>query len=298
MPDASNGQGGVQGITVVVPTYNCAHLLAMTLESLADQALDKARYEVIVVDDGSSDNTVAVVDAYRGRIDVHFRFQEDRGFRAAAARNLGMNQAKFQVILFLDAGMLVSSRTLALHVAAHRSLLPSAIIGLSYGVFEYTTDHADLLRKLTTFPVDASLQRMRSHTRLRDCREGFMRRIGFDLSRMSNPWLVFWSGHISVSTGTARSLGGFDEWFDTWGGEDVEFGLRWWKAGWPMSVLPTIESVHYPHAKDEAAKRASSRRNLAYIHEKHRCRDVERLMSENWEEVATTNVTARPSSCG
>ncbi len=282
------------GVTVVVPTYNSKHLLLLTLDSLCKQDMDRSLFEVIVVDDGSTDGSSEVIPLYRKYIDVRYFFQDDLGFRAAAARNVGIRNAKFDVTLFIDAGILLSPRLLTMHDARHRGAKSLALIGLSYGVQEHDNVCADLISGLVSGGVDAALESMRALPELQDCREKYLQSINRDLSRMRSPWLIFWSGHVSVSTVALRRIGGFDEWFRTWGGEDVELGLRLFASGCALEILPGVQSIHYPHYKDPDQKVRDSAANAAYIHKKHRLKDTESLMSCGWESIA---LSADTGSC-
>jgi glycosyltransferase involved in cell wall biosynthesis len=87
-------------ISVVVPTYNRADMIGRALESIFAQSF--ADIEVIVVDDGSTDQTSAVVRALAAdhQRSVHYSFQENRG--CAAARNRGIELATGEFIAFLD----------------------------------------------------------------------------------------------------------------------------------------------------------------------------------------------------
>lgn len=85
-------------ISVVIPARNAAATIGRTLEALAMQDLEGA-YEVIVVDDNSSDETAAVARAAAGRVTVIC--QERSG--AGAARNRGVSAAEAEVIAFTDA---------------------------------------------------------------------------------------------------------------------------------------------------------------------------------------------------
>ena len=88
-------------ISVVVPVYNGAAFLREALESISGQSY--AALEIIVVDDGSTDDTRAVVQAFAAQspIPVRYVFQENRG--QAAARNTGIRLAQGQWLAFLDA---------------------------------------------------------------------------------------------------------------------------------------------------------------------------------------------------
>ena len=83
-------------VSVVVPTHNRADYLAVTLDSLNAQELDDP-YELIVVDDGSSDGTAGVAEHARV---TYIRHEQPRG--ANAARNVGAKAAESDLIAFVD----------------------------------------------------------------------------------------------------------------------------------------------------------------------------------------------------
>jgi GT2 family glycosyltransferase len=85
-------------VSVVVPTSNRADYLAVTLDSLAAQDLDAHAYEVIVVDDGSRDETSRVLA--EARVDRCLRHDSRRG--PAAARNTGWRVARAPLVAFTD----------------------------------------------------------------------------------------------------------------------------------------------------------------------------------------------------
>ena len=82
--------------SVVVPAYNSERTLGFCLEALSHQTIPRERYEVIVVDDGSSDLTSKIARQF----DVRYMFQKNRG--PASARNLGADAAAGSLILFTD----------------------------------------------------------------------------------------------------------------------------------------------------------------------------------------------------
>lgn len=83
-------------ITTIIPTYNRAHLVGRAIESALGQTARPD--QLIVVDDGSADNTAEVCNAFRGRI--QYVRQENAG--ASAARNTGIRLAEHPWIAFLD----------------------------------------------------------------------------------------------------------------------------------------------------------------------------------------------------
>jgi glycosyltransferase involved in cell wall biosynthesis len=83
--------------SVVIPTYNRADLIGLTLQSVLDQ--DFIGFEILVVDDGSTDNTAAVVQAYS---DPRLHYLPKANAERGAARNYGLARAQGEYVLFLD----------------------------------------------------------------------------------------------------------------------------------------------------------------------------------------------------
>ncbi|ELS03970.1 glycosyl transferase [Xenococcus sp. PCC 7305] len=86
-----------QLISVIIPTYNCDLYIVEAIESVLRQ--DGCHYEVIVIDDGSTDATQEVLEPFQDKI--CYLKQENQG--VAAARNHGIAQAKGNLVAFLDA---------------------------------------------------------------------------------------------------------------------------------------------------------------------------------------------------
>lgn len=98
-------------LSVVVPCYNRGALIEQTLRSLVLQSLRPD--EIIVVDDGSTDNSVEVVRAFGQG--VRLICQENRG--PGAARNTGFAESRGEFVLFMDSDDLLSSNSLELHIS-------------------------------------------------------------------------------------------------------------------------------------------------------------------------------------
>lgn len=97
-------------VSVIVPTYNRAHLIIETLDSVVAQTYRPI--ELLIIDDGSTDNTVNVVrqwqqDHRQNGFTTHFFHHENRG--APAARNLGLIESRGEFIQFLDSDDLLKS---------------------------------------------------------------------------------------------------------------------------------------------------------------------------------------------
>lgn len=89
--------GSLPKVSVVIPVFNGSRFIGDAIQSILDQTFDD--FEIIVVDDGSTDQTKRVVGQFSRLISYYY--QENRG--AGAARNLGVAMARGQWIAFLDA---------------------------------------------------------------------------------------------------------------------------------------------------------------------------------------------------
>ncbi|WP_430391878.1 glycosyltransferase family 2 protein [Dyella sp. 20L07] len=103
-------------VSVVVLTYNWPAALERLLEGLARQT--ELPYEVIVADDGSGPDTTALIARMAASFPVPLRhqWQEDRGFRAARARNRGIAASRGDYVILVDGDMLVHPRFIADHL--------------------------------------------------------------------------------------------------------------------------------------------------------------------------------------
>src|SRR6478736_2185706 len=95
---AEEGEAVAPAVSIVIPAYNYAHYLPETIASVLAQSF--ARFELLVVDDGSTDNTKAVVQALKDPR-IRYVWQPNRGL--SAARNTGIAECRFNYVAFLDA---------------------------------------------------------------------------------------------------------------------------------------------------------------------------------------------------
>lgn len=88
----------MQSISVIIPTYNRDKYIKRAVESVVHQKHFKG--EIIIIDDGSSDNTAQKVKELQNKYPLVYSYTENKG--PAGARNLGIKLANFQLIAFLD----------------------------------------------------------------------------------------------------------------------------------------------------------------------------------------------------
>lgn len=195
-------------ISVVIPHYNAPEHLARVVEAVrAQDVADEV--EIIVADDGSDH-----VPEVPGATVVT---QDDLGFRAAAARNLGASHARGDILAFLDGDTVPEPGYLAA-AARHVAADPRAVVvgtrltGSERTEPQWLIDAWSATHHLST-PDDTS-------------------------------WRFIISSVLTCSRDFFERIGGFDGSFVGYGGEDWEFGFRAWNAGATFVHEPAAVAVH------------------------------------------------------
>ncbi|MEU8350062.1 MULTISPECIES: glycosyltransferase [unclassified Streptomyces] len=256
--------------SVVVPTYNRSDLLRHTLDSLVRQTLPASRFEVIVVDDGSRDDTAAVAASYEDRLALRYFFHEDDGYRVARARNTGIEHARGEICVLVDSGVLLHSGALRAHLdshAAHEG--PVAVCGYVYCFNEDNEDGAEIQRAIDFADPDGFMAGLTEEGRWLDIREEFYEKYTDDFADLPAPWLVWWTCNVSARTEQLRSTGMFDDAYRSWGAEDIDMSYRLHRDGARFLLNREAAAVHVPHDKSYHANMRSVAGNYRYFASKY-----------------------------
>jgi GT2 family glycosyltransferase len=235
-------------LSVVVPTYGRPDRMARLVERLDGQTLDPRAFEVVVVDDGSPEPVA--LDPSAHRFALKLLRQGNAG--PAAARNLGVENAAAELVLFLNDDAVPRDDLLELHLAAHSaSTAPVAVLG----AFPFTRE--SLREPFTRLLSESSLL--------------------FDFASLRHGelhgWTFFWTCNISLRRSLLAEAGGFDAaTFREAIVEDVELGYRLEKMG--VRVLYRADAVcehEHPLTVDDYFRRAVRLGvNVARMWKKHR----------------------------
>lgn len=201
-------------VSVVVPVYNDPEGIRSTLDSLVGQSAPADRYEVVVVDNGSTDETRAVVREYRESAVRVRLLVEDEIQGSYAARNRGIRAATGPVIAFVDADMLVAPDWIE---SVARAMSDTDVEYLGCAVTLFTAGDEGVAAK---------------YNRLNDLHvERFVEELAFAPTCS-----------LVVRRSLLEELGGFDPRIRS--GGDMEFGNRVAAAGRRLRYAPDLTVYH------------------------------------------------------
>ena len=249
-------------ISVVIPTYNRLPILEKCLRALESQTLHGALdgFEVVVVDDGSTDGTVDWLQQHREQF-PHVRLIQQEHGGPAEGRNRGVHQANGDVIVFIDSDLVVTETFLASHARAlerswrHRGNRLSFTYGavVNTANFENPTEERHKLRDLS--------------------------------------WAYFATGNVAIDRGVLEASGLFDTGFRLYGWEDLELGERLRRMGVELVRCPDAVGYHWhPALRLEQipdlvrVERERAKMGLVF-YRKHPTRRVRYIIQFTWLHV-------------
>ncbi len=142
-------------LSIIIPVYNGEKVISRCIDSILNQSF-KA-YEIIVVDDGSKDNTAEIVKAYRKANDNVRLLQKSNG-GAGSARNTGIKNARGEFIMFIDADDIIQGENYLLDFFENRSFDYIAG-GLTH---KYLDDNGKITKETTQALADCENNNLKS----------------------------------------------------------------------------------------------------------------------------------------
>lgn len=221
--DPRPGNASQVSAAVVIPVYNRIDLLRRTLLGLVASTLP---CPVVVADDGSDDDVGEMATGFADRLDVRVVSQDHRGYGAGRARNLGAAVAEASVLIFIDADCIPHPDLVRRHLEWHAAAENLVTVGERRHVRATSVDPEEL----ASGTADLAADEVTGFTGKADFRE-LLRRRTAGLSATDEAFRTFVSSNVAVPRHLFEAVGGFDESFTRWGGEDTELGWRLWQAG-------------------------------------------------------------------
>ncbi len=239
--------------SVVIPTYNRLPILQKCLQAMEAQNFTQP-YEIVVVDDGSTDGTVEFLRKHTDRF-PHVRLFLQNHEGAAIARNTGIDVAAGEIIVFIDSDLVVTS----VFLSAHAKALADRDRAFTYGLVINTNDFEN--------PTSAQVK-------IQDISTAF-----------------FATGNVAIAKHWLTAAGKFDTSFRQYGWEDLELGVRLKNLGLKLIKCPEAVGYHWhppftidqlPRLVDVEAQRG---RMGVVFYQKHPTWEVRLMIQMTWFHV-------------
>lgn len=246
-------------VSVVIPTYNRAEVLTDCLLKLANQEFLKSEYEIIVVDDGSTDNTKKIVDEMKHKSSVQLRYLYQKNQGQGIARNYGVKHARGKIIIFIGDDILVLKDFVKQHISYHRKYpkFNDAVLGfvgwdprLEITVFmDWVTNGSSVFGKFG------------GHQ--------------FAFEKLQNQTVADYNFFYTSNISLKRSIlikNPFDSRFSSYGWEDIELGYRLTKKeNLTLHYNPSAVGYHYHEIDEEDFKNRMKKigKSAHLIHDKY-----------------------------
>jgi len=229
-------------LSVIIPTHNNAKILPICLERIFRQTMPKADYEVLMINDASSDETNRVIEELKGdyqdRNFKTFNFFENKG--PAAARDLGILESRTPLLVFIQDDILVEPTFLEKHFQFHLDHPRKELVLIGKTIFNPEAGLTPFMKWLEDghqfkFPKNENLVEITGKS-----------------------YLNFYTPNLSLKREFVIETEGFDESLYVSGGivyEDTELGYRLYKLGMRLYYDPIIKVLHHHYKSLESVCR-------------------------------------------
>jgi len=248
-------------LTVLICTYQRRETLVRCLDSFSAQTAPHGSFELVIVNDGSTDGTAEYLDERDFDVPVQIVHRENGGL--SAARNSGLEVTRGRIVLLVNDDTIATPGLVGAHLAAHRKLKARKVAVL--GTFEQPAQ-----------ALDNALMRTLEETDLVFCYASMQP------GKLYN-WNRFWTCNVSVPTEAVRDVGTFDEEFRHYGCEDTDLALRLDAAGYEVYYEDRARA-HHDHLlefEDLARRNRTVARAWVRLFRKH----PRALQDEAWSWV-------------
>ncbi|MEV6827081.1 glycosyltransferase family A protein [Amycolatopsis sp. NPDC051102] len=258
--------------SVCIPYRARIDNLRIALEGLENQDLHRDDFEVCIGAMEYCPDFVTLCAEFEDALDI-VSVLSSREFHIPRARNLAMRSAGGDVIVQMDADTLLHPRALSTLYDRHFSLgQQQCVVGQVVGYGNNQDGDVDQVEQRPYREHLRELQTMvSSESWPSDPRFGYDHNI---------PWAFVWTGLVALPRSAVVELDlYFDEDFQGWGVDDLEWGFRISASGLPINLQADVFALHLPHARDAAANERTELANYRRFIRKWPRRDVELSMT-------------------
>lgn len=207
--------------SIIIPIYNRSEDLEALLDSLTRQTYPEDKFELIVVDDGSTEDIKKVVDTFLPKANFSIRYIHQKNQGPGIARNTGMDQAKNDVIVFIDSDCIIPAHYLSEVADAFTEIGMDAYGGPDTAMDAFSAWDKAVNYVMTSFFTTGGIRGAKGRTLARFYPRSF---------------------NMGLKKELYNKIGGFGSIFQY--GEDIEFSHRILNATSKVAFLPDAYVFH------------------------------------------------------
>ena len=231
--------------SVIIPTFNRAEILLKTLDSLRKQTFPKDQFEVIIVDDGSTDDTAIRIQKYiQDHKSLNLKYFKQKNAGQGLARNLGISKSSGKIIVFIGDDIIMDEVFLSEHWKTHQ---------------EHKSGNAAVLGKIE-WHKDLQISPFMSWLTNGSSVFGKFGGHQFAFEKLEGKkeadFNFFYTSNISLKREMLEDKDDqFDPNFGAYGWEDIELGYRLHKQyGLKIFYNPKAIGYHYHYLDEKSLK--------------------------------------------
>jgi GT2 family glycosyltransferase len=247
-------------LSVVICTYNRALLLSKVLESLCAQTLDTRDFEVVIINDGSVDETKAVSESYASRLPLRYFYQRNAGL--ASGKNHGLFASRGDIVLFLDDDDIAAESLLEEHLKTHTNFPAEHYAVLGHTALGKDISGDPLMHFVTEVGCFLFSYPSLKHGDVLD-------------------YTYFWGGRSSCKRSLLLEFGVFNPVF-RFGCEDIELGYRLSRQGLRVvynkhALTQTIRKIDFDDFCNRLERQGASNYVFTQLHRESEVQQLTRI---------------------
>ncbi|MEM4260030.1 MAG: glycosyltransferase family A protein [Candidatus Woesearchaeota archaeon] len=258
-------------LSVILCTYNRAEYLKRVLDSIKKQTLPEDMYEIIIIDDGSIDDTKKVIESFINILPISYFYQKNAGL--ASAKNHGIYASNGDILLFLDDDDITTPTLFEEHIKTHRKHPENNIAVLHYTTWAEDIFVTPLMHFITEIGCFLFSYPHIKHGDFLD-------------------YTYFWGGRSSCKKRFLLEHGVFNPIFK-FGCEDIELGYRLSKQGLKVfynnkAISKMIRPINFEDFCNRLIKQGRSQYIFNTLHDDPAVRKWAEIdeAEEMWKDIA------------
>ena len=257
--------------SVIMPVFNQAESLQITLKFFELQTYPFEKFEIIVIDDGSTDNLKQKInDSSWPRLQCATKYLHIKNQGRAVARNTGVKLARGKILIFCDSDRFPQKDFIKNHVEQILKNDSYVVIGCPWEYFGKVKELSDIeednwirIKKYSRSPMYyQKISKIYSSTGITDS---------------GIAWATFLVGNSSMKRSDFVNIGGFDVEFKKWGFEHFELAFRLQRNGMKFLNCPNIANYHIPHSREKGFYQCMIKNSISILKNKYPEYDFELL---------------------